>query len=51
MSGGGINWKTGVDIYTLHHTKQITDKDLQYGTGRSTQCLVTAYTGKESRTE
>ena len=25
---GGINWETGIDIYTLLYIKQITNKDL-----------------------
>ena len=49
--GGGINWKTGVDIYTLLYIKQITNKDLLYSTGNSTQHSVMAYTGKESKKE
>ena len=46
---GGINWKTGVDIYTLLYIEQITNKDLLYSTGNSTQYSVMAYVGKESK--
>ena len=48
QGGGGINWKIGNDIYTLLYIKQITDKDLLYSTGNSTQYSVMAYMGKES---
>ena len=34
---GGINWEVGIDMYTLLYTKQITNKDLLYSTGNSTQ--------------
>ena len=42
--GGGINWETGVDIYTLLYIKQITNKNMPYSTGNSTQYSVMAYT-------
>ena len=45
---GGINWEIGIDIYTLLYTKQITNKDLLYGTGNSTQYSVMIYMRKES---
>ena len=32
--GGGINWETGIDIYTLLYIKQITTNDLLYSTGK-----------------
>ena len=47
--GGGINCKT--DINTLLYIKWITNKDLLYSTGNSTQYSVTAYMGKESKKE
>ena len=47
--GGGINWKIGVDKYTLLYIKQITNKDLLYSTESSSQCSVMAYMGKESK--
>ena len=46
---GGINWKIGIDIHTLLYIKQITNKDLLYHKGKSTQYSVMAYTGKESK--
>ena len=49
--GGGINWETGIDIYTLTYIKQITNKDLLYSTGHFTQHSVTTYMGKESKKE
>ena len=32
-----IKWDIGTDIYTLLYTRQITNKDLLYSTGNSTQ--------------
>ena len=50
ISGEGINWKIGTDIYTLLYIKQISiDKDLLYSTGNSTQYYVMTYMGKESK--
>ena len=34
---GRINWEIGTDIYALLYIKLITNKDLLYGTGNSTQ--------------
>ena len=48
VRGGGINWETGIDIYTLLYIKQITNKDLLYSTVNSTQHSVMSYMGKES---
>ena len=41
-SMGGRNWETGVDMYTLLIIciKQITNENLLYSTGNSTQCSV-----------
>ena len=47
--GGGINWEIGIDIYALLYIKQITNKNLLYSTGNSTQYSVMAYMGKESK--
>ena len=47
----GINWKFGIDIYTLLYIKQITNKDLLYSTGNSTQYFIITYKGKESEKE
>ena len=41
----------GNDIYTLLYVKQITDKDLLYSTGNSTQHSLMVYMGKESKKE
>ena len=49
--GGGINWEIGIDIYTLLYIKYITNKDLLYSTGNSTQYFVMAYMRKESKKE
>ena len=49
--GARINWEIGTDIYTLLYIKQITNKDLVYSTGKSTQYSVMAYMGKESKKE
>ena len=47
--GGGISWEIGIDIYTLLYIKYITNKNLLYSTGNSTQYSVLAYLGKESK--
>ena len=44
---GEINWEIGIDIYTLLYTKRITNKDLLYSLGYSTQYSVMVYMGKE----
>ena len=38
--GGGMNWEIGIDIYTLSILciKQITNENLLYSSGNSTQC-------------
>ena len=48
VRGGGINWKTGIDIYTLLYITQITDKDLLYSTRNSAQYSVMVYAERES---
>ena len=48
---GGINWELGIHIYTLLWIKQITNRDLLYSTGDSTQYSVIIYMGKESEKE
>ena len=35
---GGMNWEAGIHIYTLLCIKQITNENLLYSTGNSTQC-------------
>ena len=35
--GGGLNWEIGIDIYTLLCIKEITNENLLYSTGNSTQ--------------
>ena len=47
----GINQEIGFNIYTLLYIKQITNKDLLYSTGNSTQYSVMAYMVKESKKE
>ena len=51
VGSGPQAWKVmwGIDIYTLLYRKQITNKDLLYSTGKSTQYSVMAYKGKESK--
>ena len=53
VTGGkrGINWETGIDIYTLLYIKQIINKDVLYSTGNSTRYSVMTYMGKESKKE
>ena len=48
---GGIYWETGIDIYTLLYIEKITNKDLLYSTGNSTQYSVMTYIRTESKTE
>ena len=48
---GGIDWETGIDVYTLLYLKQITNKDLLHGTGNSTQYSVRTKMGKELEKE
>lgn len=43
---GGINWEMGIDIHTA---MQVTNKNLPYSTGNSSQYSVMAYKGKESK--
>ena len=50
-AGGGINWRIGIDIYTLLYIKQRTNKDLLYSTENSTQYSAMAYMGKQSKKE
>ena len=45
MGGGGINWKIGIDVYTLLYIKYITNKELLYSTGNSTQYSLMVYMG------
>ena len=47
--GRGINWKIGIDTYTLLYINQITNQNLLYSTGNSAQYSVMAYMGKESK--
>ena len=47
--GGGINQEYGIKIHTLLYIKKMTNKDLLYSTGNSTQYLIRAYNGKESK--
>lgn len=44
-----INKHFGINIYTSLFVKQITNKDLGYSTGKSTQYSVITYMGKESK--
>ena len=44
----GIYQEVGINIYTLLYIKQITNKDLLYGTGNYTQYFVITCKSKES---
>ena len=46
---GGINWEVENDILTLLYIKQITNKNLLYSTGNSTQYSVMTYIRTESK--
>ena len=48
---GGINQEFKIHIYTLVYIKQITNKNLQYSTGSSTQYSVITYVEKEFEKE
>ena len=43
-----MDWEIGTDIYTLLCIKQITNENLLYSTGSSTQYSVMAYMGRKS---
>ena len=45
--GEGMVREFGMDMYTLLHLKQITNKDVLYSTGNSAQCYVAAWMGRE----
>ena len=45
--GEGIIREFGIDMYTLPYLKWITNKDLLYSTGNSSQCYVAAWMGGE----
>ena len=47
----GINYEFGINIYTLLYIKQVTNKDLLYSTGNSTQGSVITYMRKEPKKE
>lgn len=47
----GGDYETGIDIYTLLYTKQITNKDLLYTIGNSTQYSIMVSMGKEFEKE
>ena len=49
--GGGINLEVRIDIYTLIHMEWISNKNLLYSTGKSTQYSVVTYMGKEPEKE
>ena len=49
--GGVINQEAGINMYTLLYIKSVSNKDLLYGTGKSTQYFVITCMGKESEKE
>ena len=48
---GGINWETGIDIYTLLYIKETANKDLLCSIRNSSQYCIIIYIGKESKNE
>ena len=46
FSWGGIKWEVGINIHTVLYIKQISNKDLLYSRGKSTQYCVTTYMPK-----
>ena len=49
--GGGRKWESGIDIYTLLILciTYLTNENLVYSTGNSTQCFVLTYMGRKSK--
>ena len=49
VGGGGMNWETGIDLYTLLIlcVRQVTNKNLPYSIRSSTQCSDSDLNGKE----
>ena len=47
--GGEINQELGMNIHTLLYIRQMTNKDLLYSTGNSTQYSVITHMRKESK--
>ena len=45
----GINWESGIDTDISLYIKYITNKDLLYSTGNTSQYFVMTYVGKESK--
>ena len=48
---GGMNWEIGIDVYTLLCVKQMTNENLLYSTGNSTQHSVVMQMGRKSKKE
>ena len=47
-----MNWEIGIDIYSIDMCiKQITNENLLYRTGNSTQCSVGTYMGRKAKKE
>ena len=46
-----LNWKIRIDMYTLLYIEYITDSNLLYSIGKSTQYSLMANIGKESSKE
>ena len=46
---GRLNWEIKAVIYTLLCVKQVTNENLHYSTGNSTQCPVVTSVGKGSK--
>ena len=51
MWRGGVNQELGINIHTPLYIRQITNKNLLYSTGNSTQYSVITYMRKESEKE
>ena len=47
--GSGMNWEIETDIYTLLCIKQITNENLLYSKGSSTQCSVVTFMERKSK--
>ena len=47
--GGVVDLELRIDIHTLLYTEQVTNRNLLYSIGNSTQYSAVAYLGKESK--
>ena len=51
VGGGGMDWELGIGKCTLLYMEWMINGDQLYSRGKSTQCSVITYMGKESEKE